>query len=345
MNLEKYISNLRNDNLLIEHNADTQSIYNYIVRSKSNKIVAIGWKTSETESSSSIDFERVKNIIDLISTTEKELLQADFIVFKVSDDKLWAINKRSVFYPEMLEIESFYKLFELIIKTFPEVKPENEKKIDKLTSEYYLNNLHLENPNLGLEYISEEIKKLKRDNIHLTESENYLSIKVECLEEGLKKSEKLIDELNEKQNNLNKYIEIEKRTFAYLSILIKENVLEKLSKKQSISLINFIRNNKSRVEVNLDLMFPDLIIKTKEEKLVAYDTATDWIPFPTMKYRIIKKNGQIEDISINDVFENKSAVIVPSNDYFLGGIKEIDDLKGCIYISIEDIENNLNKTK
>ncbi len=328
MNFHNYISSLQNDNLIIDYNADDQSPINYILRNREKKIVAIGWNTINT-----YEWPPIEAIIKALSISENELYHWRGILFAVKGNDLWITEAGTTIFPEMYKVNSFEDFWERIKRCTPEVMSDIEKLIKKITLEEYLKKLQLEHPKLGIGVICEEIKTLKAEKIHASESYRGLYSKVEKLEEDLISKENQIHELKDQNENSrneidelktkleNDYIKNE-LSFIQLKKRISKQQLQTLLKKpfwfpSSETTISLVK----KIRVNTDFIRNQIYLKVTFFRLY-YTTGGDGIPsgfyplFQTTGYfdsyfiineegvlQISKNNTAIKYTEISDFIE------------------------------------------
>jgi hypothetical protein len=87
----------------------------------------------------------------------------------------------------------------------------------------------------------------------------------------------------------------------------------------------------NNIEVNLDLFYPNLIVKIPSTESVAWDNANDYVSLPTYEYELILKNGGKEKISIGEISKNTNAILA------VKGIG-LNDLMCCTWLNVEDLQ-------
>jgi len=86
------------------------------------------------------------------------------------------------------------------------------------------------------------------------------------------------------------------------------------------------------LEVNDDLLHPDLIVKIPTSFLETWDDPYTKFNFETYDYKRMNKDGKIVEIAIAEIFAIPAAVLYSKSTF------KYDDLGCCITISKEDLK-------
>ncbi len=167
---------------------------------------------------------------------------------------------------------------------------------------------------------NKKIKELNDKNIWLNErgNENFKEIN------SLKKK-------NEQISNAIKLIS-NKRKNTIVSNLTKKQINSILILSNDYYIYLGPHKTSQPIELNDELVKPDILVKVRDEKIISYETEYDKIPIPTWRYFTISRIGKTTPISISTLMELPDAI-------FIEGVLYIDDLLGCTRISTSDFDN------
>lgn len=312
---------------------DPSVSFQYILKSKDDKIVAVGWKVNEEidETLYRLDNERHSLLIecknsDLIKI--EDLNNWKGLVFVFNNKNIWHCNFNSInpTSNKELNLENFIKELK---HNFPELMSESERNINEIQI------LKAEHKRLENSFNELEKESAKQNELIKQQEE-----KSKLLEEKLAEKQKQIEtENNEKI--------IFQKANSYLSELVKESILNKLTQKQIETILKILNGNNitkserklnlHRIEVNLDLFYPDVIVKIPTTQKVNWDSESDIYHFPTFEYELIQKNGNTKIISINEINTNPNSIF---------GIESIwlSNLMGCTWLSLADFSESNNNS-
>ena len=318
------ISNLTNKNLNFEIDKDPEDNRIFIVKTQST-LLAIGVEVAD-EINSSAKFgiskgDYLKRLNDFyfqlaeplngISMDPGRTARLSFIFFFISenyivlDPDFWG---EWVLYKPEDNLNNFF----LELSNHPELRTEEQKKedeIEELKSNFYS--------------LEQEVLKYTNTNEKLEQSLSNIRNSKETLEKENKKMEEDIYSENIIKEKLQKEVD-------YFKSIVKAKTISRLSDKQ----IEFLKNRGGfPMRIELELLFPSLIMEFNNFTYRNWGTSGDAMPFPVTEFLEINECGKPSELTLEQLTN------IPN---FPGFISEkgsmIDHLIGSISITMEDFD-------
>jgi hypothetical protein len=327
MSLIQKIINLDLNNLKVQYLVSDKGSYSFLLSTTSGKIVSIGWQVAD-------DFKEIRyHFFEKINGISRNEATAGLMhpdewhkwtgeLFLVNNHYIWH-SSFNVLDP-VGQIDSTLKQFIKNIKyNFPELRSAGDIS-DEEINKFSLEMEELQKANLSM---SAEIERLRTREVKYREALSQLENRCNILEENNKASVDKISKL------------IKERS--YFQKVHFENVLQNITSDQKTALRFIMKGTYidgygkeqliNQVEVNNDLLFPDLIIKIPSSFVENWDNSYDKYHFETYEYRRLSFDGTIGLLSVNEILQNPEAVFYSKAPY------KYDDLGCCVMISKKDI--------
>jgi hypothetical protein len=323
--VDDLFTELNNKNILFEIDKDPEDNRIFIVKTQST-LLAIGVEVEDEINSSKLPFGNLKNDylerlhdfyfqlaepLNGISKDPKKDGKLSFIFFFISKNY---IVLDPDFWGEWIcyEPEDNLNKFFIELSNHPELRTEEQKKedeIDELKSNVYS--------------LEQKVLKYTNTNEKLEQSLSYMRNSKETLEKENKEMEYQMYSENIIKENLQKEVE-------YLKNIVKSKTISRLSDKQ----IEYLKNRGGfPVRIELELLFPSLIMEFNNFTYRNWGTSGDAMPVPVTEFLEINEYGKPSELTL-ELLTN-----VPN---FPGFISEKDTmivhLIGSISITMEDFD-------
>ena len=300
MNLIQELTSIKHRGLKVDNIKGNQSNNYYSIKTKENKIITIGKEVDDSFHHESEDYLYEEIVINLPKVFYNYLYPTNRLyVFYISNNYITYIKAGSEL-PCAKISKSLPPFFEAIKNEFPELKTKSELE-------------------------KEELKKLRENNQWLLNRLKDYEHEEEKAKMTITELQKNISSLEYNENELKNKMKTEINKNKYLSSIVKEVAIQKLTQKQKEFIVR-VKNDTSIININL--FYPNLLIEFDTIKSVAFDDASDWQSLPTVEYIIVDKDGNAENITKSEISKSPK---------FAGFYDFREKLIGCVSINKDDL--------